>query len=93
MGGTDQRPHIVLLGDVPGGDRHRPQPPAILLPAPLPTFESTFHRELMFEIAHPAVSLAGTVAVVKPVPVSVSVPVPDVSSAANISVGYGDGNG
>ncbi len=93
MSGADQRPHVVLLGDVPGGDCNRPQPPPVLLPTPLPSREPTFQSELVFEVGHPAVSLAGTVPIVKLVPVSVSVPVPDVNSAANVSVGYGDGNG
>jgi hypothetical protein len=50
VGGADQRPDVVLFGDVPGRDRQRSQTAVVLLTSTLTPFEASFHGQLVFEV-------------------------------------------
>ncbi len=50
--GAHQRAHIVLLGDIPRRDRHRPQAPPVLVAPALSPREPSFHSEPVLEVRH-----------------------------------------
>lgn len=56
--GAHQRADVVLLGDVPGRNRHRPQATTVLGAPSFTACEAALHGESVFEVGHVGMSLA-----------------------------------